>query len=301
MHRRIRALGAIGIAGVVLAALASSASAATIGQIAPDNPPGTPPPATAINGPYDEIQSTVENGAPYVVPAGAERITAWSTNAAEGPGQEMEFKVFRYVSGPNVSQEYTYTAVAHDLENLTPGKINTFAVNLAVQPGDVIGLNDVNASNYPIAGDFATPGIGDRDLEHTEKGDLADGASGAFVPTNERLNVSAEVSGPTAQPSPSPSPSPPPVTTSPPVTTIEAHPKAKVKTHKKYAKVSFSFSSNEAGSTFMCMLDKGAFSPCASPKAYKVKPGQNTFSVEAANAIHQTGASVSFHFKVLHN
>ena len=284
---------ATGIAAFVLATTASLANAETIGQLAPDNPPGTPPSATATNSPYDEIQSTVESGNSYVVPPGATRITSWSTNAAEGAGQQLEFKVFRYVSGPNGSQESTYMVVAHDLETLIPGKINTFAVNLPVQPGDVIGLNDVNASAYPSAAYFATPGIGDRDLEHIEKGDLADGSSGTFVPTNERLNVSAEVSGPSPKPPPSPSPS------SPPVTTIDAHPKAKVKTHQKTVKVSFSFSSNKASSIFMCKLDKGAFGSCASPKRYKVKPGRHTFSVEATDASGLTGPSVDFKFKVV--
>jgi len=295
MNQGCRALGATCIAAVVLAATASLANAETIGQLAPDSPPGTPPPTTAFNSPYDEIQTTVDSGTSYVVPAGATRITAWSTNAAEGLGQQLEFKVFRYVSGPTSSHEYTYMAVAHNLETLTPGKINTFAVNLVVQPGDVIGLNDENASTYPSAAYFAIPGIGDRDLEHTEKGDVADGASGTFAPTNERLNLSAEVSGPSVKPPP-PSPGP----SAPPVTTIVAHPKAKIETSKKKAKVSFSFSSNEAGSTFMCRLDKGGFSPCTPPKAYKVKPGKHIFSVEATNAAGQTGASVSFHFKVAH-
>ena len=293
MRKGFRVLAAVGIAVVVLAATASLADAETIGQLAPDNPPGTPPPALAVNGPYDEIQTTVESGTPYVVPAGATRITSWSTNAAEGVGQQLELKVFRYVSGPDISGDFTFMAVAHDLETLTPSKINTFVVNLAVQPGDLIGLNDENASTYPSAAYFATPGFSDRDLEHNEKGDLADGSSGTFVPTNERLNISAEVSGPSVGPTP-----PPGVTTSPPVTTIDAHPRAKVKTHQKKTKVSFSFTSNEAGSTFMCKLDKGAFAPCTSPKSYKVKPGKHAFSVEATNASGQIGASVSFHFKM---
>lgn len=293
-----KTLGMLGLALLVFSTTASLANAETIGQLAPDNPPGTPPPTTAINSPYDEIQLTVENGASYVVPAGATRITSWSTNAAEDPGQQLEFKVFRYGSGPNGSQEYTFSAVAQDLEALTPGKINTFAVNLPVQPGDVIGLNDVNASTYPNAAYFATPGIADRDLGRTEKGDLADGASGTFVPTNERLNLSAEVSGPSVQPPPPPSPGPGP--TAPPVTTIEAHPKAKMKTGKKKAKATFSFSSNEPGSTFACKLDKGAFSSCSSPKTFKVKAGKHNFSVQATSALDQTGASASFQFKVVH-
>jgi hypothetical protein len=120
-------------------------------------------------------------------------------------------------------------------------------------------------------------------------GDLADGSTGSFFLTDGQLNVSAHVTGPSTGPPP------------PPVSTIHAHPKAKVTTHNKKAKVRFSFSSNEAGSTFMCKLDKGAFRRCASPKTYQVNPGKHKFSVQATNASGRTGAPVSFRFKVVRN
>ncbi len=47
-------------------------------------------------------------------------------------------------------------------------------------------------------------------------------------------------------------------------------------------KVTFKFSSNEAGSTFLCKLDRKAFAKCKSPKTYKnLKPGKHKFQVKA--------------------
>jgi len=47
----------------------------------------------------------------------------------------------------------------------------------------------------------------------------------------------------------------------------------------------FAFSSNEAGSTFLCKLDKKKFRACSSPKTYKnLKRGKHTFKVEAIDA-----------------
>jgi len=44
----------------------------------------------------------------------------------------------------------------------------------------------------------------------------------------------------------------------------------------------FRFSSTVEGSSFQCKLDKGAFKPCASPKAYRhLKPGRHAFRVRA--------------------
>jgi hypothetical protein len=46
--------------------------------------------------------------------------------------------------------------------------------------------------------------------------------------------------------------------------------------------VTFKFISSEAGSTFLCKLDKKAFAKCRSPKTYKnLKPGKHTFQVKA--------------------
>ena len=69
-------------------------------------------------------------------------------------------------------------------------------------------------------------------------------------------------------------PSPPDTTA--PDTTIDDKPKKKQKTKKKKRKVSFEFSSSEAGSTFECSLEGGKakleeFAPCSSPFEIKLK------------------------------
>ncbi len=83
-----------------------------------------------------------------------------------------------------------------------------------------------------------------------------------------------------------------------PDTTITAHPKKNVKTKKKKAKVKFSFTSDVAGATFECKLDKGSFAPCTSPKSYKVKKGSHTFSVEAVAPGGTDATPATFSFKV---
>jgi hypothetical protein len=85
---------------------------------------------------------------------------------------------------------------------------------------------------------------------------------------------------------------------SPPRVTITGHPKKKHKTKHKKVKVHFSFSSNEALSSFECKLDHGAFQACASPATYHVKRGKHTFSVLAKNEFHATGPVASFTFEV---
>jgi len=95
------------------------------------------------------------------------------------------------------------------------------------------------------------------------------------------------------QPSSSPPPSPPvPV----PDSKIGAHPGAKVFTSKAKLKVKIAFSSDVAGATFECKLDRGAFARCSSPKSYKVKPGKHTFSVRAVGlgGTDATPAKISF-------
>lgn len=57
----------------------------------------------------------------------------------------------------------------------------------------------------------------------------------------------------------------------------------------KKRKASFVFSSSEAGSTFICKLDKKVASSCRSPKAYKnLKPGKHVFTVTGTDAFGNT-------------
>lgn len=84
-----------------------------------------------------------------------------------------------------------------------------------------------------------------------------------------------------------------------PNTKLGARPGAKVKTKKAKVSVRFSFSSDVAGATFQCKLDKGAYKACASPKSYKVKPGKHTFSVRAVGPGGTDPTPATFKFKVV--
>jgi hypothetical protein len=183
MKGKIRMASAAFAGTLALLASASPAGAVTVGQLAP----GTSPPAPCISSPFDLVQPTVTSGNTYEVPQFGATITSWSHNAAVGAGQMLTFKVFRPVSG------LTFQQVAHDgPRSIAPSTVNTFSVNLAVKPGDLIGLNDVNATiSNPNACFFAAPG----DTIPERAGNLADGESGLFdsLDTDARINLTAEV------------------------------------------------------------------------------------------------------------
>ena len=74
---------------------------------------------------------------------------------------------------------------------------------------------------------------------------------------------------------------PEPPDTTPPETTITKHPPAKT----DGPRVKYRFVSSEAGSSFECRLDRGAFKPCSSPKRLKhLDRGRHTFRVRATDA-----------------
>src|SRR5207247_8596227 len=71
------------------------------------------------------------------------------------------------------------------------------------------------------------------------------------------------------------------VDTTPPDTTITAAPPA-ISTSSS---ASFSFTATEAGSSFACQLDGGAFAPCVSPQSYSgLANGSHSFQVRATDA-----------------
>jgi hypothetical protein len=180
-------LAAVGFAVAALAATTAPAPAATIGQLAPA---GFTSGVCGLD--IDWIQPTVTSGTTYVVPSGFSRITSWSTNATSGGGQNLTFKVFRPVSG------LSYMAVAHDGPHpLTASSVNTFPVNITVQPGDLIGFHTPSPSSL-TACDYQLGG----DADYTFVGDLADGgAPGTFFSDpGYRLNLAAEVGNPPVLP-----------------------------------------------------------------------------------------------------
>jgi hypothetical protein len=58
----------------------------------------------------------------------------------------------------------------------------------------------------------------------------------------------------------------------------------------------FTFSANEAGSTFECRLDGGAYAPCASPRFYTALPeGPHTFEARATDPAGNTDPTPAAH------
>ncbi|MEO7198161.1 MAG: hypothetical protein ABIZ50_06775, partial [Solirubrobacterales bacterium] len=53
-------------------------------------------------------------------------------------------------------------------------------------------------------------------------------------------------------------------------------------------KVKYTFSSDEAGSTFECRFDKLRFRPCKSPNKLRARPGKHSFQVRATDAAENT-------------
>ncbi len=98
---------------------------------------------------------------------------------------------------------------------------------------------------------------------------------------------------------PDPPDPPPTADTDPPETRIDKAPKDKLKAKKK-AKATYSFSSDEPGSTFLCRIDKKPQAPCSSPlKLKKLKKGKHRFEVVAVDAAGNADASAATdNFKV---
>jgi hypothetical protein len=170
--------------GAVALTFPASGQATTIGQLAP----GNPPPVICGFGKEDTVQTTITSGTSYTVPPFGAKIVQWSTNAGAfiGGPQVYTFKVFR-PAGPS-----RFTVVGHDGPHLlTDGTLNSFPVDIAVKPGDIIGLY-WDAGSFSTACEFIATSADDY-LERS--GGLADGESGDFSSHggDYRLNVSAEV------------------------------------------------------------------------------------------------------------
>lgn len=114
-----------------------------------------------------------------------------ATSPAPGRGRSLTMKIFRKVAEPA-----TYKVVGHDgPRNLTPSVLNTFPINIAVQPGDLVGFNQEN----PASGGFM---MGDTSCQFDAPGELSfhsgnlpDDASGSFIvgANDVRLNIKAVV------------------------------------------------------------------------------------------------------------
>jgi hypothetical protein len=90
----------------------------------------------------------------------------------------------------------------------------------------------------------------------------------------------------------------PPDTTAPRIS-IRSHPAARLRINTPTVRVSFRFTADDRQASFRCRLDSGRFSPCRSPKRYRVRTGRHTFWVEAVDAAGDVGTARMFKFRVV--
>jgi IPT/TIG domain len=182
--RTSRLLVALLAATSLLLIISGAASAAhlTVG----DTAPGPSPETLCSISPFDNLQETVATGFSYEVPAPGV-LTSWSTNAAAGEDQLLTFKVFRPLGGAG------YEVVAVDgPRELTASTMNTFAISIPVETGDVIGVNDEGGGEHPSACYFETGEA--EDEVYVARGNVPVGGSLTFTEaegTGIRINVSA--------------------------------------------------------------------------------------------------------------
>jgi hypothetical protein len=273
--RAKRSWVAVAVGLVALVVPASASGTTQIGQtFAPDG-------GCAIG--VTNIQST-SPGSSYAAPSPGV-ITSWSYHAPGVPSQ-VKFKVARPAGGTS------FTTVGQGaLETPTQGVVNTYPVRISVQAGDVIGLF-VSSGNACFDNSSPPPGYAFRYLN----GDPQPGTTATYLgPVNVPLDVSAVLEpdcdsdglGDETQDTDIPA-TIQACDPNAPQTTITGGPKNVVKTKKKRAKVTFTFTSSEPG-TFECSLDGSPFAPCSSPSTHRVKAGrrkpkQHTFQVRAIDA-----------------
>ena len=89
---------------------------------------------------------------------------------------------------------------------------------------------------------------------------------------------------PTTQTTPPPPPPKPPVKDRiPPRTGIVHKPDKRAFTTARFRRVAFAFASNEAGTSFLCGIDRRPLRPCQSPRAFRLRLGPHTFRVLAVD------------------
>ena len=110
---------------------------------------------------------------------------------------------------------------------------------------------------------------------------LADPETLAVTAAGDALYANVEADAAIAHFDREPFVAPPPPDTTPPETAITGRPKP----NTKHRRASFSFLSNESGSSFQCAIDAEQFLPCGSPHATgKLRRRRHIFQVRAIDA-----------------
>ena len=137
------------IASVCLLAASDTAAAATL-QIGSVTEIGSGALPSAISSGGFGVQISEGTGS-YAVPPGYGTITAWSHSAGTTAGM-LTFKVYRPTGAL-----HEFLVVGSDTQPVAAGSVQTFAVQIPVQPGDRIGLS---SDDVELA--FETFGVGDQ-------------------------------------------------------------------------------------------------------------------------------------------
>lgn len=185
--------------GALVAGASPAAAGVTLGQVPTVSPSFANSPET------DWLEPTVTTGFnSYVVPAGGGAITSWSTFGAKTsctPSCGMTLLVLRPAGGTS------YNVVAHDgPHTITSAALNTFSgLNIAVQAGDVVGLNNAGGDPSGDAPVFPTPDASEETLL-IDGGGFMDGSTLPFTSSPGRylLNLSVQLGEPSTPTAPAP-------------------------------------------------------------------------------------------------
>jgi len=89
------------------------------------------------------------------------------------------------------------------------------------------------------------------------------------------------------------------IDTKAPRTTIAKHPRKLIRTHRRRARGTFRFRSNEAGASFVCKVDRGLLRFCGRRFSRHFGPGRHTVQVRARDRAGNIDRSPAvFHFRV---
>ena len=273
-----RTLAVVAAAALTWTMTATAADAVTTEIGAVSDIKGNQSPATET-GLTSAVQQASSPGYTYVVPAGYGVITKLRHHTGSVSGT-LVFKVYR----PTVAN--SYVVVASEARQVTAGVTHTFDVRIAVKPGDVLGLSTTGVETGFAGASTDVIGL-------TTPADAAPGQTATTPPGGSpgvRLDVAAVLEsdadgdgyGDDTQDLCAAD-----KTTAAKCldTRIDKAPTHKVLTTTNKAKVKLKFSSPDAGVTFQCSVDGGAFKACSSPFKKKYKVGKHTVSVRAVTAV----------------
>jgi hypothetical protein len=215
-------------------------------------------------------------------------ITSWSFRAGGAIPPQLRLKLGRVQGGTmTITGESAFsTPVANTL--------NSFPSRISARAGDVIGFYIPSGGPLCVGAGSGSFEVAGGDIPAGQSEPVASGNTG-FLDVSALLEPDCDSDGFGDETQDDDIRSCPPG----PNVTITSAPKDKVKTKKRRKNVTYTFSANEQGATFNCVLDgKQEFKACTSPLTVSVKKGGHTFSVTATDPGGNAGAGATDTFKL---